>query len=386
MKVLTFTTSLSLKSGGPSRSVPMMVKGLAEIGVDVTLMTVWSDDMNTHALDGSSAKIKILQPNYSQKEVEEYIVSERFDLIQVQSMWNLQYHRLKRLADKYSIPYVITPRGMLEPWSLNQKKWKKKLALWVYQMKDLKTSACVFTTAEMEAEHVRDLGIKVPISVIPNGIEIKGYECRSTIKTVKKQVLFLSRIHKKKGIELLIDAWQKLKPDFPEWNLVIAGNGEEEYIDSLKKKVVDCHLQDCISILPPVFGEGKYKLYCESALFVLPSYSENFGMVIAEAMSCGVPSITTTNTPWELLNGEKSTMGAQISGRTGWCIDLSIEQLEYTLRSAMNMNFEELYDMGQLGSQMIAENFDYKSVARKVVALYNWIIKKEEKPNFVYLK
>lgn len=386
MKILTFLTSLSLKGGGPSRSVPMLVKGLAEIGVDVTLMTVRSDDMNTHALDGSSAKLKVLQPNYRIEELDEFIALEKFDLIQAQSMWSLQYHRLKRLADKYGIPYIITPRGMLEPWSLSQKKWKKKLALWVYQMKDLRTSACVFTTAEMEAEHIRDLGIQVPVSVIPNGIETKGYECRSSIDIVKKQVLFLSRIHKKKGIELLIDAWQKLNLDFPDWNLIIAGNGEEEYIKSLKKRIVDNHLQDSVSVIPPVFGEDKYKLYCESALFVLPSFSENFGMVIAEAMACGVPAITTRNTPWELLNGEKSTMGAQISGRTGWCIDLGIEQLELTLRNAMGLEFKQLYEMGQLGSRMISENFDYKSVARKTLSLYNWIITKGESPSFVNFK
>ena len=385
MKILTFVTSLSLKSGGPSRSVPMMVKGLAEIGVDVTLMTVRSDDMNIHALDGSNAKLKILQPDYEIEELDKFIATEKFDLIQAQSMWSLQYHRLKRLADKYRIPYIITPRGMLEPWSLSQKKWKKKIALWVYQMRDLQTSACVFATAEMEAEHIRNLGIKVPISVIPNGIETSGYECRNSIAEVKKQVLFLSRIHKKKGIELLIDVWQRLKPDFFDWSLVIAGNGEDEYIESLKQRIIDNKLQDCVHIVPPVFGEDKYKLYCESALFVLPSFSENFGMVIAEAMSCGVPAITTKNTPWELLNGEKSTMGAHVCGRTGWCIDLEIEQLEFALRKAMGMNFKDLYEMGKLGSRMVAENFDYKSVAKKVFSLYNWIIEKGEKPNFVNL-
>ena len=388
MKVLTFLTSISLKGGGPSRSVPMLVKGLAEVGVDITFMTVRSDDMNTHALKGTDAKLKILEPEYTLQDLEAFISEEKFDIIQAQSMWDLRYHKLKKLADKYHIPYIITPRGMLEPWSLSQKRWKKKLALMFYQMKDLNSSACIFATAEMEAQHIRDLGVKVPISVIPNGIETDGYACRTSLECVKNQVLFLSRIHVKKGIELLIDAWQNLREDFSDWKLLVVGNGEEEYIITLKQRVKDKGLDECIKILPPVFGEAKYQLYSESALFVLPSFSENFGMVIAEAMSCGVPAITTTETPWELLNGDCTTMGASLdmlgdAKRTGWCIDLSIENLEKALREAMSMDSKELYEMGQRGSRMINENFNYRSVAQKTKSLYEWIVVGGDKPTFV---
>lgn len=384
MKILTFLTSISLKGGGPSRSVPMLVRGLAEIGVDITLMTVRSEDMNIHAIKGTSAKLKVLEPGFSQQELEDFISTERFDIIQVQSMWDMRYHKLKILADKYHIPFIITPRGMLEPWSLLQKKWKKKLALILYQMRDLNTSACIYTTAEMEAMHIRDLGVKAPISVIPNGIETDGYACRISANEVKKQVLFLSRIHVKKGIELLINAWQNLTKDFSEWQLLIVGNGEEEYINTLNRIIIEKRLEDCIKILPPVFGSAKYKLYSESSLFVLPSYSENFGMVIAEALSCGVPVITTTDTPWELLNGVRSSMGVKAIERLGWCIDLSVDNLEMALREAMSMDSHELFEMGQKGSKMIYQNFNYRNVACKSKLLYEWILGMREKPDFIY--
>lgn len=391
MKILTFISSISLNSGGPSRSVPMLVKGLAEEGVDITLMTIRSDDMNTHALDGTTAKLKILELGYTSSEIEKYLLEERFDLIQMQSIWDIPYHKLSKIAQKLHIPYIITPRGMLEPWSLSQKKWKKKIALMLYQMKDLKRAACIFTTAEMEAKHVRDLGIQVPISVIPNGIETGGYSCRKTIDRVKKQILFLSRIHVKKGIELLIDAYSHLHKDFPDWSIVIVGNGEADYIKSLENRVKTLELQDCIKILPPVFGDAKTKLYQESSLFCLPSFSENFGMVIAEAMSCGVPAITTKGTPWQLLNGEESTMGASLDilgedRRTGWCIELSVQNLEIVLREAMSMDFHGLYEMGQRGSKLVNENFNYRSVAKKTKRLYEWILNGGEIPEFVVKK
>lgn len=397
MKVLTFIQDIDNTHGGPSRSVPMLVKGLAEVGVDITLMTFCSDDMNTHALEGTSAKLKVWESGASSKEIEEYILAEKFDLIQMQSMWAKSYHHVAQIAHKHNIPYLITPRGMLEPWSLSQKKWKKKLALMLYQMKDLQRAACIFTTAEMEAQHVRELGVKAPMSVIPNGIETDGYACRTTMDGVKKQILFLSRVHVKKGIEILIESFNNLRAvdstssptdNFRDWTVVIVGNGEEEYIESLKLKVKSLELEDCIKILPPVFGEAKTKLYQESSLFCLPSYSENFGMVIAEAMSCGVPAITTNGTPWQLLNGDCTTMGASLDmlgddKRTGWCIELSVENLENTLREAMSMDPAALYEMGQRGSRMINENFNYQSVAKKTKELYEWIVNNGVKPSFV---
>lgn len=392
MKVLTFITSISLKGGGPSRSVPMLVKGLAELGVDITLMTYWSDDMNTHALDGTSAKLKVLRPDFSRSQMEEYIISEKFDVIQLQSMWDLRYHIVAKTARKHRIPYIITPRGMLEPWCLSQKKWKKKLAMALYQMKDIKRSACVFTTAEMEALHVRDLGVDVPMVVLPNGIETDSYPCRISKDKVKKQILFLSRIHIKKGIELLIDAFDRIikkNADMDDWTVAIVGNGEEEYIRELKRKVEGLNLRDKVKILAPVFGDAKVKLYQESSIFFLPSYSENFGMVIAEAMSCGVPCITTNGTPWQLLNGEVSTMGANLdilgkNRKTGWCIDLNVDNLEKVLLEAMTMKTEALYEMGQKGNLLVQENFNYKSVARKVMQLYSWLLDGGQTPAFVY--
>ena len=374
MKILSFVSSLDMSSGGPSRSVPMLVKGLAELGVDITLMTIRSENMNIHSLEGTTAKLKVLSPSFSRKEIAKYLADERFELIQIQSVWEMPYHKVILEARKQNIPYIVTPRGMLEPWSLSQKKWKKKLAWWLYQRNDVQKSACVFTTAKMEAEHVSNLGITTCKAVIPNGIETDAYPCKTSVEGVKKQVLFLSRVHVKKGIELLFEAWKRLHSDYVDWQLLVIGNGEAEYIHSLENRVESLGLKDSIKILPPVFGEAKIKVYQESALFCLPSFSENFGMVIAEAMSCGTPVITTTNCPWEILNETD----------TGWCVDLRVENLERALREAMGMDANALYDMGQRASKFIFDNFDYRSVTRKTLRLYEWLLNSGEKPEFVY--
>lgn len=374
MKILTFISSLDINSGGPSRSVPMLVKGLVEFGVDVTLMTIRSKNMNVHALEGTTARLKVLEPSFTRKEITRYLKDEKFHLIQIQSMWDWPYHKVMVEARKLGIPYIVTPRGMLEPWSLSQKKWKKKLAWWLYQRNDVQKSVCVFTTAKMEAEHVTNLGITTCKAVIPNGIETDSYPCKTSVDVVKKQVLFLSRVHVKKGIEVLFEAWKQIHPDYEDWQLLVIGNGEAEYIHSLENRVECLGLKESIKILPPVFGNDKIQIYQESALFCLPSYSENFGMAIAEAMSCGTPVITTTNCPWNILNDTK----------TGWCIDLNVDNLERALREALSMNPTELYDMGQKASKLIYENFDYRNVTRKTLKLYEWLLNGGEKPEFVY--
>lgn len=374
MKILSFVSSLDLSCGGPSRSVPMLVKGLAELGVDITLMTIRSKDMNTHALEGTTAKLKVLEPSFSKKDIAKYLADEKFELIQIQSMWDLPYHKVMVEARRLGIPYVVTPRGMLEPWSLSQKKLKKKLAWWLYQRNDVQKSACVFSTAKMEAEHVSELGITTCKAVIPNGIETDAYPCKSSVDGVRKQVLFLSRIHVKKGIEILFEAWKRVASAFPDWQLQVIGNGDTEYIHTLEMKVERLGLKDSIRILPPVFGNDKTRIYQESALFCLPSFSENFGLVIAEAMSCGTPVITTTNCPWDILN----------ETNTGWCIDLSVDNLECAFREALSMSPAELYDMGQRASKLIFDNFDYRSVIRKTLRLYEWLLGGGNKPEFVY--
>lgn len=373
MKVLTFLTNIDQSKGGPSRSVPFFVRGLALEGIDITLMVIESSDMNLHALDNTTAKVHFLPNNYKKRDLEGFVLREGFDIIHGQCIWEPLFHQMRVLADKYHIPFVLTPRGTLEPWSLQQKKWKKRIARWLYQDKDLSRCACIYTTADMEAMHVRELGFKNPISVIPNGIETLNYPCRKDYSIVKKQVLFLSRIHPKKGIEVLLAAWKRIIDAHPGWSLLIVGNGEESYIKSLEEKVKELSLSDTARISEPVFGEEKIALYQSSSLFVLPSYSENFGMVIAEALSCGVPVITTDNTPWNLLN----------ETGTGWCISLTEDKLVKALEEAISMDPDVLYQMGQKGSMEVYKQFDYHSVAKKNVELYSWILEGGTPPSFI---
>ena len=247
----------------------------------------------------------------------------------------------------------------------------------VYQKNDLQKSSMILATSKMEAENIRKLGLSNPIAIIPNGIIIDDYPCRGFdyLKKVKKQVVFLSRIVPKKGIEILLESWKQLIPLFPNWNLVIVGNGEKEYIDKLNVIIKEYNISNSVEILPPAFGVEKYNLYVESSLFVLPTHSENFGMVIAEALSCGLPVITTKGTPWQEL----------VSSKAGWWIELSPNNLTEALKEAFEKTNEELFDMGQRGAKLVRDMYDYVHVSRRMAEAYRWMMKGGDKPNFILI-
>lgn len=381
MKICIFITTIDKTGGGPSRSVPILAKGLSLNNVETTLFTCETEQMNSHLVEKTAVTLKIVSQNIKSKDLELEILAGGYDLIHGQNLWMPLYNKMAKIARKHNIPYMMTPRGCLEPWAYQEQGFvrnlKKKLAMALYQKEDLQKSACILATAQMEADNLRALGIKAPIAIIPNGIDVSEYQCRplNFMPSVKKQIVLLSRIHRQKGIEFLINAWELLKLKYPDWNVVIAGNGEESYINQLKDLIVSKGLQDCVEIIPPIFGAAKHKLYCESSLFVLPTYSENFGMVIAEAMSCGVPCITTNGAPWQELNANS----------LGWCIDLSLENLVKTISEAIDLGQDKLFQMGQRCSKHIHSTYQYIKVAAKNKAVYEWIVNGGEKPEYVLL-
>jgi len=265
---------------------------------------------------------------------------------------------------------------MLEPWSLLQGKFKKQLALKLYQYTDLAKAACIHATSPMEAESIRNLGFKNPIAVIPNGIDISEFSLKPQIAKKEKQtLLFLSRIHPKKGIELLVEAWQQLDKTLRQnWQVEIAGNGDERYIALLQKLIDVKGLTNQIKIIGPQFGEAKLAAYHRADLFVLPTHSENFGVVIAEALASGIPVITTKGTPWEELN----------TCNAGWWIDIGVQPLVEALQEALQLPEEQRIQMGLNGRKLVEEKYSIEAVAQQMVELYKWILNQGEKPDFIY--
>ena len=381
MKILHTISGLNFSSGGPSLSVYLLVKELRNKRIDAQILTFEPNDINDKLISEEYFIKTIKAPNslklgYSKIFLKYLRDNCSYDIYHGHGLWQMPIHNMASIARSKNKPYLITPRGMLEPWSLKQSKLKKKLAFILYQYKDIGQANCIHSTSKMEEENIRRLGFKNPIAVIPNGINLSEYPMNKMREpNSKRTILFLSRIHPKKGIELLIEAWSKIEKNLRKnWTIKIAGNGEEVYVNNLTQVIKKNSLESDIEIIGAKFGEDKINTYLQADLFILPTYSENFGMVVAEALACGLPVITTKGAPWEEL----------ITKNAGWWIDIGVEPLVKALTEAMSLSDEERKQMGLNGRKLVEENYSIESVAQKMIQLYEWVLYKKEKPEFVY--
>ena len=376
MKITHFISSIDVSTGGPARSVTHLIKKII-ISSKNQVFLVTNKTLNPilTRLGNNENSLIFFKKRRELKIKLNKLKSNNIDIFHGHGIWQYTVHKMAIFAQKNNIPYIITPRGMLEPWSLNQNKIKKKLALLIFQKKDIKKATVIHATAQMEVENIRKLGFKNPIAMIPNGVNIDEFpnETPNKINNPKK-ILFLSRIHKKKGIENLIQAWKLIDIEKRKsWMIEIVGNGEPDYINMLKKRIFKENLNDQIIIKKPVYGNDKIKLFREASLFVLPSFSENFGIVIAEALASFTPVITTKGTPWMDLQTYKC----------GWWIEIGVLPLKNNLEEALLKSNTELKVMALNGRKLIENKYSMEVVSRQMLNLYDWIITKKNKPNFV---
>ena len=367
MKVLHVISSLSRDGGGPSRSAQGLVAGLNRAGVETWLMTLrhgdepWVNGVE-HFVNGGT--------------LEDVVMRVKPRIVHLHGLWSLALHKCAAICRRRRIPYVIAPRGMLEPWSLRQKWLKKRIARWLYQDRDLKCAVALHATAESEAEQFRKLGFKNPVIISPNGVNVPDKSLvisrRSLEGGEKRRALFVSRMHPKKGVMELVEAWGRLVVSGQslvvsgwccELVYTVSGDLESEYEAKVKARVKELGLEDRFIFTGALNDDEKWKAYARADLFVLPTYSENFGIVVAEALWAGVPVITTKGTPWSELNERKC----------GWWIDTGVEPLTKTLLEATVLDVATRREMGANGRRLVEEKYTWDAVVKNMVAGYESI-------------
>jgi glycosyltransferase involved in cell wall biosynthesis len=354
MKVIHYIASIDKSSGGTTEYMRLLSK---ELQNDTSLCIVTGISENPIAIDGVSVKffnVSILRWFSLIKEFRAYLEEKKPDIVHINGIWSPQNWGFQKVAQELKIKVVLSPHGMLESWILEHNPLKKKIALILFQNNAIRKADHIHATAQMENDSIRKLGFNNAITIIPNGIDLSEIIQTKTSYGSKKMV-FLSRIHPKKGIEILIEAWRIC--DTTGWSLEIAGNGDVIYIQSLTKMAQD--LKN-VNFVGAKYGQEKWNFLRSADVMVLPTYSENFGIVVAEALAVGLPVITTKGTPWQDL--EKYNCG--------WWIDLSILNLKLTLAKVTNTPIVTLESMGNNGKNLIKEKYDIKQIAKNMNILY----------------
>jgi len=174
--------------------------------------------------------------------------------------------------------------------------------------------------------------------------------------------LFLGRIHPVKGLKNLVEAWHRVRP--AGWHCILAGPDKAGHQTELEALLRQRNLASVFEFPGMMEDEQKWALLREADLFVLPSFTENFGISVAEALACGVPVITTKGTPWRNL----------VDHRCGWWVDIGVEPLAAALRKATSLSDQQRYEMGQRGRRLIAEKYSWPKIGREMKAVYEWVL------------
>jgi poly(glycerol-phosphate) alpha-glucosyltransferase len=439
MKLAMATGSLSRDAGGLFESVRALGKGLAELGVGVSVYGLrdqnWGRDekawepLSARAFSFIGPRALAWSP-----EMDAALDEERPDVVALQGLWQYPSIATRRQWRRNGTPYVISPRGMLDKWALANSRWKKRLAAWVFENSVLRDAACLHALCESEADAIRAYGLRQRIEVVPNGVGLPAVlagDGRSKIEASRvgrRRLVFLGRIHPKKGLVGLIRAWAGLKREmgeakFSEWELVIAGWDQGGHEDELKRlcggvglrwravagdrrpKIEDGYANlpatsnslsvttpqalaldpgrstlDSADVLffGPAFGEEKEALLRSAEAFILPSFSEGLPMSVLEAWSYGVPVLMTPecNLPegfargaaLEILNRELATSHSPPA--TPRKLDSDWEGL----RSLIEMTEADRQAMGMRGRRLVEERFTWPKVVRSLKEIYESLL------------
>lgn len=395
MRVLHVITGLWKDTGGPSEVIPAICTAMVDAGVDVTLATLAGDSAQS-VDDAAVHGVRVLKftPSFRHtiwysSELHRQIqpLAADHDIVHIHGIWQFPDWAAAAAARRAGVPYMVTPHGSLQPARLRKSSLKKRVSAVLADRAMLNQASCLHATAADEAEAFRLYGYRGPIALIANGItpaERIDSDRAATLDASFRQefpetrgrrlLLFLSRIEPIKGVTTLARAWADCARQFPDWHLVLVGPDERSHLQEVRAILREGGVLDRTTITGPLYGERKTAAYVASELFVLPTISENFGLVIGEALSHRLPVITTTGAPWPGI----------VEHGCGWWIAPSRNALVDTLRVALPLAHAELAARGDRGAAWIARDFTWESESRLLLQTYDWLLGgRTGRPDFV---
>ncbi len=328
--------------GGPAKSIPNLLYTMQKRDIKQYLVScrLHSNETNElivkYGLDHVTVQqfgLKSIRYSPNLKSVVRQLIKKSSNaILHVHNLWNYVPYAAWQLHNEIGCQFVISPRGGLFPWCLEIGKIRKNVAMAIFQRRMLQSAACIHVTSIEEYQTVKKLGFTNPVELVPNEINLKEFDQLPQrnkalqnlgLKTNKKYILFMSRIDRKKGLDILLRAYSRLYNLHLDWNVIIAGPIQDANYWKECQKIISTHnLMKRIHHVGMVKSNMRMNVFSSADLFALPSHSENFGVVILEALAAGLPVLTTFNTPWSEISkleagAVSSTDVDEISERLG---------------------------------------------------------------------
>lgn len=388
MPITHVTATLDPTDGGPAYSVPRLCGSLAANGADVALWYIASSASIAHLNGVDQRTFELARPvaGFGSSLARQLAYAPGFrrelrnraahgGILHVHGLWQLPSLNAAAAvaAPGASAKLVVSPRGMLSPGALRFSKRRKQL-FWALAQRHALHQATVFhATAMSELEDIRAAGLKAPVAVVPNGVDLPPLE-KLPARRASRTILSLGRIHPKKGLDRLIEAFAQLGNAAADWQVRLVGPAENDHDKELRRLIARLGFtEQQVSIAPPVFGDAKFREFRDAEIFVLPTLSENFGITVAEALACETPVIATKGAPWEGLLREGC----------GLWVDQGVTPLAQGLARLIALSYEERIAMGRLGRPWVARDFSWQSIARDILDVYRWADRGGEPPETI---
>ena len=381
LRQLHVVRDISVRSGGLGLASLRYAQAVAQAGAFVNFFVAirTSDELGVQGRGGhfrvsGSARHTVIRglPELFQQAaaIRRLLIEERYDSVHLHGTWSPVLAVAAFIARSQGISYVVSPHGCLEPWALQHRKLKKQVALFVYQRRVFRNASMLVATSRQELESIRATGLVGPVALLPNGVDlvVDSLRCANHVR----KLLFLSRIHPKKGLRDLVVAWAKVRQS--GWRVVVAGPSEGGYEDEIKLLTRKLGIEGDFDFPGLVSGEMKERCFAEADIFILPTYSENFGIAIAEALARGIPVITTTGAPWQELETHSC----------GWWVSPGVDGVTNGLMSAMAMSREALAEMGARGKKLVEEKYSWDLIGRDALRASEWMLRRiVDRPDFI---
>lgn len=375
MKVVFLTACTSRSAGGLYFTITEYTKALKSLGVDVVVIGFNDQFSNKDMANYGDVQVEIYdRVNFPILKTFGYSLNiikvlEQLspDIIHLQGLWMYHSWAAKKYLNRYpKTKLVIEPHGMLDPWAVNNSKWKKKIVGQLFENWNLKHSDCLHALCESEKESIRNYGLNNRVEIIPNGITMP--QPFPGEASYNKVLLYLGRIHPKKGLNFMIEAlakYVKYNGNLNGWHVRIAGWNQDNFQQTLERMVNEYSLQNYVQFIGPKFGDEKILELRNASAFILPSLSEGLPMSVLEAWSFGLPVLMTPfcNLPDGFSEG----------------VAIQIEPTSESVYSGLSMLFSlgehDIKHMGKKAREYASHNYTWASIAERTVALYNDLLK-----------
>ena len=353
--------------------VLQVVKGLRKTSGVATFVRELSDALYANRVDVAIGMCRPDTDNWLPPQGKEPVIAldealkDEWDVVHVHGLWDREIRVAARKAIAKGIPLVWSPHGMLAPWALKYRWWKKCLPWHLYLKRLLKGTSGFHVTSALEKDWIVQLGFRNRVDVIPLGTHLPSREIISAMRREKqvrneRTLLFVGRIHPVKGLDNLIDAWAKVSPK--GWRLRFVGGGNKEgYVAALEAKCRDLHVETSVDFAGEKYGEELQREYVEADCLILPSFTENFGGVVVDALGAGHPVIASDKTPWREL--EENPFG-----KCGWYVSNDPDSLAHAIGDMMAMSDTDREAMGAHGRRLVVTKYTWEAVSEQMKKVY----------------